>query len=473
MEFTTENTAAYSGQSNFTISAYRDGEVVGHIDLVSYDDKLEVHYMESKHKQQGIMNALLGEVANHFPDQAAKGVSFSLATDEGGVALNALMARGRLKPVEQFQGQIEEVNARYNQWQAEFLHTFKPKHPDIVKSMLDSYFANKGEDLPDSHAQFLKDEGIFGSVDYSDLDFNDIYDFHAELEDIESNMALASPRYTVEITDKELKAALREMNRFVECDIVESPAGGVFVDVRGEVKPSDSLRVLPDSKLIYATGSEPGERYILETLDIEQLKTLHSNGSEELDKSGLTVFKKAAELASEIERFSQADNFHWIAHEHYTSQPDLVAMEPEFDLMVGMEQDLAISHLADDYKDVLPYVTPSDQNYDGMSNYEMNLLNHIQCAAEGDYKPSATIALLSDIKEQVSSLKELEGTERSTALATVISSNWDATLGKIQQASKALSVYAANYLSEGDMKVRDTLMKLMSAKEPNQTSLER
>lgn len=118
--FRSECTAAYSGQTNMTLYAELEGEVVGRIDYVEYQGGVTVQWIKVRDDMQrkGIATAMAKELQRQFPDTE---VEWSAATNMGAEFIDALNREfqdnpdyGRLKAA------YDAAKAEYDALQAEF-----------------------------------------------------------------------------------------------------------------------------------------------------------------------------------------------------------------------------------------------------------------------------------------------------------------------------------------------------------------
>lgn len=124
MEIKTENTACYSGQSNFTATASEAGQYLGHLDYVIFEEKPSMAFIEVDvaSRRQGIGRLLLQHLQAKFPDQE---IDFGMRTDDGHELLSAST---RIEPVPavialkakqiEVQKELDELNRKSDAFQA-------------------------------------------------------------------------------------------------------------------------------------------------------------------------------------------------------------------------------------------------------------------------------------------------------------------------------------------------------------------
>lgn len=101
----TENTAAYSGQSNYTARLMRDGREAGHLDYVVYQGQPSVSYIEVQpsKRRQGVGRMLVQHLQSTFPDQE---IDFGMLTEDGAALLAAIT---RKEPVPEVVAMVHEL----------------------------------------------------------------------------------------------------------------------------------------------------------------------------------------------------------------------------------------------------------------------------------------------------------------------------------------------------------------------------
>lgn len=89
LTFRTENTAVYSGQSNYTLYAYVGEDIVGRIDFVEYQGGITVQWIETAgpFQRRGIATAMAKELQRQYPTVE---IEWSNTTPEGAGFLQGL-----------------------------------------------------------------------------------------------------------------------------------------------------------------------------------------------------------------------------------------------------------------------------------------------------------------------------------------------------------------------------------------------
>lgn len=111
LEITTENTATYSGQSNFTASAQVGDCVVGRLEYVKFQGKPSIAYIEVEFecRRQGIATLLVQHLQSLFPDQE---IDWGMCSDDGFALFKAVNRTEPVPEVVAAQQELHEVHRK-------------------------------------------------------------------------------------------------------------------------------------------------------------------------------------------------------------------------------------------------------------------------------------------------------------------------------------------------------------------------
>lgn len=137
IEIRTECTAAYSGQSNLTDTAFVDGHIVGHLDYVIFRGCVSISHIDVLARRQGVASMLLARLQREYAGQE---IDWGLLTDEGSHLYKAIPFLRVARPeVLQMRDELACVESRLQQYQV----------------LSDEYA--KGPKTQDLHAKFIAD----------------------------------------------------------------------------------------------------------------------------------------------------------------------------------------------------------------------------------------------------------------------------------------------------------------------------